>query len=184
MLHLLTEPIVERKHLHEVGSPGQTAAWQPSRQHLGECAQIGRDSANLLKSARGNAKPGNHLVEDEEHTLVASQLAKAAYEFGLRRNNSPVRTVSFVNHTGRLMLVDRTGDSVQIIGRHKYQVARDALGDSRRRIVGVVVRRLGGRQEGVVPAMEMPHEFHNFGSSRDDPAPRGGPSASPRCRYW
>ncbi len=165
----LPSRIVEREDLHDVRAAGQASPRQSAGQNLGERAQIGLDVAKGLKSPRCDAKARDDFIQDEEHVLLAGQLPEAPQKLRPGRHNTPVRSVSFVDHARGLVLVDRAGDGRQVVRPDEHQIARDCVGHAGRDVLGRVVGRLGRGNQRVVPAVEVTDELHDLVPAGRDP---------------
>ena len=57
---------------HDVGAAGDRAARQAAGDDLGEVAHVRRHAVALLRAAARPAEAGDHLVEDQEHAVLAA----------------------------------------------------------------------------------------------------------------
>ena len=59
--------------------------------HLAEDGEVGGDAEALLGAAPGDPEPGDHLVEDQERTMLVAEPAEPFEVSVVRRDHTHVR---------------------------------------------------------------------------------------------
>ena len=123
-----------RQRLEHIGPTAERSDRKSTPDHLAEAPQIGLHSAVVGRSSLAQAKPGDHLVEDEQCARLVAGRPQPGQEALGRRHQAHVGGDRLHDHAGHLV-VD-LGDHV--VGRD------DGVGNRARRHAGGVRKAEGG----------------------------------------
>ena len=107
-----------------------------------------------LRAARRDAEPGHHLVENQQHTVLAGQLAQAGQKRGIDRQPRAMRPGRLQDRRGNIVMAlqePRQPLGVVLLGQE--HAAGNAWQDAGRRRAVEMARIARGHV--VVPAVEM-----------------------------
>ena len=112
---LVVHAIGDGRH-HLLGAADGTAR-QPAAERLGQAHDVGRDAEQAGRPAPVDHQPGLHLVERQQHAVLASELAHALQIAGLRRDDAGVHHHRLDDHAGDLTAVLRRAHARARAGR-------------------------------------------------------------------
>src|SRR5215203_6195107 len=110
---------------HQVFPPGDGSQRHPVGQSLGVRRQVRGDAVLRLHAAEVGAKPGEHLVHDEDDAVLAAPCPQQIQESRLRRDAAGVVMDWLTEHGRELIAMGGDGalERLDVVpGRHHYVV--------------------------------------------------------------
>src|SRR5271170_4637848 len=110
--------------LHDVGASAEGAAGEATADDFAEGRDVRCDAVDLLRSAKGEAEAGHHLVEEEERAVGCGDLAQAFQIAGIRRDGSGVADDWFDDDAGNVVRAggEDGGDGVEVVEGQRKSV--------------------------------------------------------------
>ena len=116
------------EQVEQVGPPGQRGDREPVGDRLAEGGEIGGDPEALLRSARGEAEPGDDLVEDQHRTVPGARFAGSLEVAGPRADRARIAHGRFHDHPGDVALCETAFQPIQVVpGHHLNSVGRRGI---------------------------------------------------------
>jgi hypothetical protein len=122
-----------RDALHEVAWAAVGADVEAAADDLAHGDEVGRDAHQLLRATGCDAEAGHHLVEDEQHAVLAAEAPQAGEIAGSRQHQPHVAGDRLDEERGDLLAMSRE----ERLHRDEVVVRRD------QRVVGHRLRHAG-----------------------------------------
>jgi len=157
---------------HDLALAGHRADRHPASERFAQHAQVRDDTQVLLRAAGGQAKGGQHFVEEQYHAVPVAQLAAPLQQTGLGQDATLVIVDRFQHQRGHSIPVPgKRGFQCRfVVERDDDDVAASAGGDPRRFRIGdrrsgrprLVQRWRGAEVQGVGIAVKVPFELDDL----------------------
>ena len=123
-----------RHHIEQICAPRNRATGKPTRNNFRKKSQIWRHPVIFLHTARRNAKTRNHLIKNEQNSVLASNRAKLAQKIALRGDAPKTRTRRLQNNRGNIVpTLKRLCDLIDIIRLTQHGILDMILCNTARR---------------------------------------------------
>ena len=159
-----------RRHLlHEVATTAIGTHRHAAADDLAEAGEVGGNAVVSLRTTQGHAEAGHHLVEDQQHAMLAAQLAQCLEIARLRRDAVHVACDRLDDEAGDVLafLREEQAGGVDIVIRQGEREVGGSLGHARRRRHAESERAGPGLyQEAVAMAVVAAFELHDLRAAR------------------
>ncbi len=153
-----------RQIAHQVGPAADSTARHAAGQDLAEHGEVRMHPGDLLDTAWCPAEARDHLVVHEQRSRPVRKAPRRGEKPVRKRYRAPGRSRRFQDHGGDVAVAELAGEHVRVRGNDG---SRPGDRSGKPRCVGPVEGRIRAHGHLVVPAVEMPGQFH-------DPVPAGG----------